>query len=350
MSLKIEKLSKKWENFSIKNVNLEIEEGEYFVILGPTGAGKTLLLELIAGFYKPDSGRILLDGKDITMLSPEKRKIGYVPQNYMLFPHMTVEENIEFGLKMQNVPIVERLKTVEWVLKLLGLTQLRKRLPETLSGGEKQKTALARALVIKPKILLLDEPLSALDINTQKKLRNELKALHEKLRITTIYVTHNQFEAYYLAEKIAIMNEGTIVQAGSPEEVFKKPKNDFIARFIGFENLFEGKILSNNNGIAIIDVCGIKFEAITSKVGKCIVGIRPDDIIVSLHPLNSSIRNVLKGKISDFIDMGSLVNLIVKVNELSFIALITKRSFIDMKLDRGKDVYIAFKASSIHVI
>lgn len=350
MSIYIENVSKKWESFSIRNVDLKIANGEYFVILGPTGAGKTLLLELIAGFHKPDSGAIWIDNLNVTHLPPEKREVGFVPQEYVLFPHMTVYENVEFGLRVRKVPKAERKRTVEEILEFMGLFHLRNRLPMTLSGGEQQKTALARALVIKPKILLLDEPLSALDTNTRKKMQNELKELHKELRITTIHVTHDQIEAFTLANRLAIMREGMIVQTGSPQKVFRKPKDDFVARFVGFENLFEGKIVENREGIAKIDIGGVFVEAVTEKTGKCTVGIRPDDIIVSKRPLKSSMRNVLRGKISDFIDMGSLVSLIVEIDGLSFVTLITKRSFAEMRLDHGEEVYISFKASSIHII
>lgn len=346
----MENLSKKWENFSIHDVSLRVANDEYFVILGPTGAGKTLLLELIAGFHKPDSGKIWINDMDVTAFPPEKRGIGFVPQEYMLFPHMTVAENVEFGLKMHDTPQAERKKIVEEMLEFMGLSHVRDRLPMTLSGGERQKTALARALVIKPKILLLDEPLSALDVNTQKKLRNELKKLHEELKITTVHVTHNQVEALILADHLAVMRNGTIIQSGSPEQVFHKPKDDFVARFVGFENLFDGKILENRGGVAKIDIGGVTVEAVTEKVENCTVGIRPDDIIVSKRPFKSSIRNTLKGKLLDFVDMGSLVSLIVNVDNASFVALITKRSFLEMKLRKGSEVYLSFKASAVHVI
>ena len=350
MSVYIENVTKKWENFSICNVELKVAKGEYFVVLGPTGAGKTLLLELIAGFHKPDSGRIWIDNMDVTFLPPEKRGVGFVPQEYMLFPHMTVFENVEFGLKVRKVPKAERERRVEQTLEFMGLSHLRDRLPMTLSGGEQQKTALARALVIEPKILLLDEPLSALDTNTRKKMQKELKKIHEELKVTTIHVTHDQIEAFVLANRLAVMKDGTIIQTGSPEQVFRRPKDDFVARFVGFENLFDGKIVENKKGIAKIDIGGVIVEAITRKNGNCTVGIRPDDIIISKSPFKSSMRNVLRGKISDFIDMGSLISLMVEVNGLSFVTLITKRSFIEMKLDRGKEIYISFKASSVHVI
>ncbi|MDI6846942.1 MAG: tungstate ABC transporter ATP-binding protein WtpC [Candidatus Bathyarchaeia archaeon] len=350
MSIRVESLSRKWENFSIHDVSLRVADGEYFIVLGPTGAGKTLLLELIAGFHKLDSGKIWINNVDVTGFPPEKRGIGFVPQEYMLFPHMTVAENVEFGLKMHNVPQAERQKMVKETLEFMGLSHMHGRHPMTLSGGEQQKTALARALVIKPKILLLDEPLSALDISTQKKMQNELKRIHEELKITTVHVTHNQVEAFILADRLAIMNDGTTIQTGSPEQVFHKPKDDFVARFVGFENLFNGKILETQGGVAKIDIGGVMVEAVTERVGGCMIGVRPDDIIVSKQPFKSSMRNTLKGKFVDFVDMGSLVSLIVNVNGASFVALITKRSFLEMKLKKGSEVYLLFKASAVHVI
>ncbi len=348
--INVKNLYKSWKDFSLKDINLEVKEEEYFVILGPTGAGKTLLLETIAGFHHPERGEIWIGGENVTDFPPEKRRIGFVYQNYMLFPHMTVKENIEFGLKMRGVPQAERERMVNEVLELVGLTHLRNRFPKTLSGGEQQKTALARALVIKPKILLLDEPLSALDINTQKMLREELKRLHKKLRITTLHVTHNHFEAYMLADRVAVMRDGAIVQVGSPREVFHKPSDEFVARFVGFENLFDGRVIKSREDVAIIDIGGVFIEAVTFHTGNCKIGVRPDDIVISRVPLKSSMRNILKGKIVDYIDMGALVNLRVNVNGVPFIALITKRSFMEMTLKIGDEVYIAFKASSVHVM
>jgi len=305
---------------------------------------------LIAGFHKPDGGRIFIDEEDVTALSPEKRRLGFVPQNYMLFPHMTVAGNVEFGLKMHGIPPADRKRAVDEILELTGLTHLRERRPNTLSGGEQQKTALARALVIKPKILLLDEPLSALDVNTQKTLRGELKRLQRKLAVTTVHVTHNHYEAYVLADKLAVMKDGAIIQTGTPEQVFRKPRDDFVARFVGFENLFEGKVVEDRGGVAAIDIGGVVIEAVTPKRGRCTVGVRPDDVIVSKTPLRSSMRNSLKGKIADYIDVGSLVSLMVNVKGVSFVALITKVSFEEMKLRKGEEVHLAFKASAVHVM
>lgn len=350
VSICVEDLSKKWKNFSIHDVSLRVANGEYFVILGPTGAGKTLLIELLAGFHKLDSGKIWISDVDVTAFPPERRGIGFVPQEYTLFPHMTVAQNVEFGLKMRNIQQSERKKIVKEMLEFMELSNMCDRLPMTLSGGEEQKTALARALIIKPEILLLDEPLSALDVNTQKKMRNELRKLHEEMRITTIHVTHNQVEAIILADHLAIMKDGTIIQTGSPEQVFHKPKDEFVARFVGFENLFAGKIIENHEGIAEIDIGGVTIEAVTEKTENCVVGVRPDDIILSKRPFRSSIRNTLKGKLTDFVDMDSLVRLAVSVDNAYFVALITKRSFLEMKLKKGSEVYLSFKASAVHVI
>ena len=348
--IKIKDLQKSWKDFSLKNINLEVKNKEYLVILGPTGAGKTLLLEMIVGFHSPDSGEIWINGENVTDSPPEKRKVGFVYQDYMLFPHMTVRENVEFGLKMHGIPPVERKKAANDVLELTGLMRLRDRFPNTLSGGEQQKTALARALIIKPKVLLLDEPLSALDVSTQKRLRGELKRLHEELRITTVHVTHDQVEAFVLADRLAVMRDGAIVQTGSPEEVFHKPRDDYVARFVGFENLFDGEVVENQKNVAKIDIGGVIIEAVTEKVGKCVVGVRPDDIIVSKRLFKSSVRNTLKGAITDFVDMDAFASLIVSVGNSSFAALITKRSFLEMRLKKGSEVYLSFKASAVHVI
>lgn len=348
--IKIKDLHKSWKDFSLKNINLEVKNKEYLVILGPTGAGKTLLLEMIVGFHSPDSGEIWINGENVTDSPPEKRKVGFVYQDYMLFPHMTVKENVEFGLKMHGIPPAERKKATNDVLELTGLIPLRDRFPNTLSGGEQQKTALARALIIKPEVLLLDEPLSALDVNTQKKLQSELKRLHEELEITTVHVTHNQVEAFILADRLAVMKDGAIVQTGSPEQVFHKPRDDYVARFVGFENLFDGEVIENQKNVAKIDIGGVVIEAVTEKVGKCVVGVRPDDIIVSERLFKSSVRNTLKGTIMDFVDMDAFVSLIVSVDNSSFAALITKRSFLEMRLKKGSEVYLSFKASAVHVI
>lgn len=230
--ISIKGLSRDWgHEFSLKKIDLKIEKNEYFVLLGPTAAGKTLLLELIAGFYAPDRGEIWIDGVRATHLPPEKRRVGFVYQDYALFPHMTVRDNVEFGLRLKGRLDAE--KRAKELMEKFGVSYLAERKPNTLSGGEKQRVAIARALAIDPEVLLLDEPLSALDRRTQEQTRAELKRVQEETGITAVHVTHNQAEAILLADRIGLMMEGELVQVGTAEEVFTRPATRKVAEFLG---------------------------------------------------------------------------------------------------------------------
>lgn len=346
--ISIENLSKSWAEFSIKEINLDIGEQEYFVILGPTGAGKTLLLELIAGFHQPEEGLIKINNREITQLPPEEREIGFVYQDYSLFPHLTVKENMEFGLKLRggSSKIGENTHRI---MDLLGISHLADRYPRTLSGGEQQKTALARTLVLDPKVLLLDEPLSALDAPTQERMRIELKKIHRKTGVTTIHVTHNREEASLLGEEIGVMHNGQIIQVGKPDEIFRKPKTEFIADFVGAENIFDGES-KVEEGIAKINIGNnVEIVGVSERPGKVKACIRPEEIIISKKPVKSSGRNLLRGEISEILDQGATVKLNVNVGR-EFSVTITKKSYQDMGLEVGEKVYLAFKASSVHVI
>lgn len=347
--LSVRNLSKKWAGFSLKNINLNVRDREYFAVLGPTGAGKTLLLELIAGFHRPDKGEIWLNDQNFTDLPPEKRAVGFVYQDYSLFPHLTVEENVGFGLRLRKIQKSEARKKMQRTMCMLNISGLAKRYPKTLSGGEQQKTALARALVLDPRVLLLDEPLSAVDARARERLRKELKNIHEKFGITTIHVTHDHEEAVLLGDRIGLMNNGRIIQAGDPDEIFRRPKSEFIASFVGVENIFKGRSRAKG-GIARIDIGnGVEVEAVSEKAGDVKACIRPEEIIVSKRPVKSSGRNMLKGLISEVLDRGPTVRLKVDAGR-EFTVMITRRSFTDMKLKIGSMVYLAFKASSVHVI
>jgi len=245
--LELKKINKVFANkaIALKELNLFLPEGEVFGLLGPSGCGKTTALRIIAGLESPSNGQVILDGKDITKLPPEKRGIGFVFQDYALFPHLTVFQNVAFGLLARRVSNDQIQKKVKEVLKLVQISELANRLPKTLSGGQRQRTALARALVIEPKLLLLDEPLSALDAKLREILRQELRILLKKLKITTLFVTHDQVEALTLGDRIGIMQAGELVQIGTPQTVYKQPVNSFIANFIGNANFFSGKIISD---------------------------------------------------------------------------------------------------------
>lgn len=347
--IRIENLSKDLGEFFLRDVSLEIDDGEYFMVLGPTGAGKTILLETIAGIYRADSGRIYLDEQDITDIPPRERNIGMVYQDYTLFPFLTVEENIGFGLKSRRVSKREIKRRVDELANLMGVFHLLHRYPGTLSGGEQQRIAIARALIMEPKVLLLDEPLSALDTQTSERLRQELKNVHSIMNTTIIHVTHSFEEAFLLGNRLAVMNKGEIVQVGTPNEVFRKPESKFAAEFLGVGNLFQGESRIDS-GIACIDVDGINIVSATLKPGSIHVSIRPEDILVSTKPIVSSARNSFKGKIASIVDVGTILKIAVDVGiDLPFVVAITKQSFDDMNLKTGKEVYITFKASAVHL-
>jgi len=349
--LVLENINKKWDEFQLIDLNLEIKNGEFFVVLGPSGAGKTLLIEVIAGIHYPDSGRILFNKRDITYLPPEKRKIGFVFQDYALFPHKRVWQNIEYGLNIRKIPLREKLEQIERMMKQIGILNIAKRYPDTLSGGEQQRVALARALIVKPNLFLLDEPLSALDHNMRLKLREEILNIQREMKITTVYVTHDRIEAITLADRIAIMNEGKVIQVGTPHEIFRSPKNEFVAQFTGFENIFEGvSKYEPITKLSLIDCGDFEIQAATSKVGKVKACVRPEDVAISLNAPKSSVRNMLQGKILAFQDQGPVVKVKIGIgNENEISALITHQSFIDLNLNLNSVVIVGFKAAAIQV-
>jgi len=237
--IRLESVEKRFgDRVVISPLSLEVEEGEFLTLLGPSGCGKTTLLRIIAGFETPTSGEVLLDGKPITHLPPYRRDMNMVFQHYALFPHMTVEENIRFGMRMKKLPPEEQNRRLEEALAYTNLSEYRRRKPHELSGGQQQRVAVARAIVNKPRVLLLDEPLSALDYQLRRKLQVELKNLQRDLGITFVYVTHDQEEAMAMSDRIAVMNRGVIEQVGTPEEIYLRPRTLFVAMFVGENNLF----------------------------------------------------------------------------------------------------------------
>jgi ABC-type Fe3+/spermidine/putrescine transport system ATPase subunit len=243
MTIRAEHLNYAVGAFSLRDASLSIETGEYFVLLGPPGSGKSVFLECLCGLRTPNSGQVFQSGRDVTFIEPRERSIGYVPQDYALFPHLTVEENIGFGLKSRGWDRLRRRQRVEELTEMLGITPLLQRLPTGLSGGEKQRTALARALAPSPEVLLLDEPVSALDEATRERICGELRRLLKEYKISAVHVSHNLEEAFSVADRCGLMNEGQFQQIGTPAELLRQPRNEFVARFMRCENLFSGKVL-----------------------------------------------------------------------------------------------------------
>lgn len=346
--IRIENLFKDWKEFKLRDINLDIDQGEYFIILGPSGAGKTLLLEIIAGIWKPDKGKIHIKGLDFTKAPPEKRGIGIVYQDYMLFPHKTVYENIAFGLKLRNYSTGDIESKVKELMELLDIEKLSNRYPRTLSGGEKQRVAIARAIIIQPNVLLLDEPLSSLHKHAQKEVIGELKRINKAFGITILHVTHNFDEALALADRIAIMNKGRICQVGTPDSIFRKPESKFVADFVGVENLIKGTAGEFNEGVTPIKTGSLTIYSVTKKQGDVYMSIRPEDITISIEKISSSARNMIKGRVKEIVDVMSLIHLVIDAGEL-FTVFMTRKSFNDMQINVGMHVWMNFKASAVHV-
>jgi molybdopterin-binding protein len=334
--------------FILEDISLDIEEGEYFIILGPTGAGKTVLLESIAGLYPVKSGEIWLRGKEVTSVEPEKRRISIVYQDHVLFPHLSVKDNLIFGLRMHKAKADTEKDRLNWVAELLGIGSLLHRRPDTLSGGEKQKVALGRAIITQPELLLVDEPLSSLDPETRESVQQELRKLHRALGITILHVTHDFEEAIALGNRIAVIGEGHLMQVGTPEEVFRHPNSEFVARFAMTRNIFVGKAERKPSGDTIFKVDGTEFIIATDVDGTHHASIRPEDILISSEPIRSSARNCFPGTITNVVDKGSTLYVTVSIPP-GLSCLVTRHSFQEMELREGKRVYITFKASSIHL-
>lgn len=277
----------------LDDISLNIRKGEFVTLLGPSGCGKTTTLRLIAGFLSPDEGEILLDGKDISSIPPYKRPFNTVFQRYALFPHLDVYDNIAFGLKLQKVPSDEIDSKVRKVLKLVSMTDYEDRDVSTLSGGQQQRVAIARAIVNQPKILLLDEPLAALDLKMRKDMQIELKEMHNELGITFIYVTHDQEEALTLSDTIVVMNEGRIQQIGSPVDIYNEPQNSFVADFIGESNILNGTMICDRK----VEFIGHGFDCVDEGFGENVpvdVVIRPEDIYIMNQLEGAQFSGVVK--------------------------------------------------------
>ena len=284
--LEIRGVSKKFGDFiAVNNVDLDIYQGELFCLLGGSGCGKTTLLRMLAGFEKPSSGQILIDGQDMSEVPPYKRPTNMMFQNYALFPHMTVEKNIAFGLEQDGISKAEVSDKIDSILKLVELQDYKKRRPQQLSGGQRQRVALARALVKQPKLLLLDEPLSALDKKLREQTQFELINIQDKVGVTFVVVTHDQEEAMTLSTRIAVMDRGRFIQTGTPTEIYEYPRDRFVADFIGSANILDGKVVSNLEGTIEVSTYLGKFSfksnSNISEGSDLFVGLRPEKISIS---------------------------------------------------------------------
>jgi len=300
---------------AVDNLNLVIEDGELLTLLGPSGCGKTTTLRCIAGFEEPQSGHIYFDEQDVTFLPPEKKDIGMVFQNYALFPHMTIFDNVAFGLRMRKVPKREIKRKVGEVLQMVHLQGYEDRYPRQLSGGEQQRVALARALVIEPKLLLLDEPLANLDAKLREEMRFFIRSVQKEVNITTVYVTHDQAEAMVIADKVAVMFEGKIRQIGKPDEIYKYPVDQRVANFIGLVNLVPGKVekfhLKGLYSIKIStgDIIRCKYEGNLSQGDKIVLIIRPESI--KLAPIEEKVAklgNCFEAEVKEKVYLGNVMD------------------------------------------
>jgi spermidine/putrescine transport system ATP-binding protein len=292
---------------AVDHVTMQIRDGEFFSLLGPSGCGKTTSLRMIAGFELPTDGRILIHGKEMSQVPAFQRPINTVFQQYALFPHMTVEQNIEFGLQMKGVPRAERIKRVAEALKMVRLPGMEMRRPKQLSGGQQQRIALARALVNKPEVLLLDEPLGALDLKLRKEMQLELKTLQREVGITFIYVTHDQEEALTMSDRIAVMSGGHVLQIGAPQEIYERPANKFVADFIGETNFLDGVVKSQNASLVEVELGGTGIVFVESSRafanGQFVsVAVRPEKL-----RLNATVDgdNSLRGRVEEVIYIGT---------------------------------------------
>ncbi len=344
--LSVKNLTKIFGNYkAVDNVNFDIKNGEFFSLLGPSGCGKTTIIRMIAGFEPPNGGDILIDGKSIVNIPIEKREIGVVFQNYALFSNMKVKDNIIYGLKIRKKPKKEIEEILNYYLNLMGLEKLSDRFPHELSGGQQQRVALARALAIKPKLLLLDEPLSNLDLKLREEMREELMRIKNIEKITIIYVTHDQSEALYLADKIAVMNAGKICQFDSPKNIYNSPKNLFTAKFVGDTNIFSKEriisLLNKNNNRNDI------FEIIKNYKDNQLFSIRPEKIKIADNFKEDKENNIVffEGLLIKYRFSGVLSSLIIKIDEEEPIQAYSYDN--DFKYFEDKKLKIYFSANNL---
>ena len=348
--LTIEDLSINLGEFHLKGISFELDKADYLTIIGPTGAGKTILLESIIGFWKPDSGRIFLEQEDITQELPERRRIGIVYQDYALLPHFTVFKNIAYGLrKMQKDNIKDKIVDIA---SSLGIDHLLQRKPTTLSGGEQQRVALARALIVEPRLLLMDEPLSALDPKTRRETRILLKRAIQKRGTTVIHITHDMKDVWALANKVAVFREGSMLQFGELNEVFRRPKSEFIADFVG-ATVLNGRVKESNDGVSVVEIDGFQLLSLDhAQPGTQVkIAIRPEDIIVTkTFPRQISAQNILEARLDEIVREGNTCILKLVFHHTCLDVLVANNAVDRLELQCGDAVYAIIKGAHVRIV
>ena len=354
--LRLQQLGKNFGDFvAVEDVDIHIRRGEFLTLLGPSGSGKTTLLMMIAGFLDPTGGEISLDGRPITNLAPEKRNFGMVFQGYALFPHMTVRQNIAYPLEVRKLPGAEIKSRVEEMLDLVQLGRFGDRLPRQLSGGQQQRVALARALSFGPEILLLDEPLGALDKKLRGEVQGQLKELHRKVGTTFIYVTHDQEEALSMSDRVVIMDHGRTVQVGSPAELYERPTTVFAADFLGNSNFLSGTVISAARDSVTYEIAGHRFQQGTPDFeiapGETLVlALRPEKIDIVAAAGRKADGNVLAGQITDFTYLGSALEVTVLTEGVGEVTVEVSAWRNDLALETGQQVHLSWPSDAAVIV
>jgi molybdate/tungstate transport system ATP-binding protein len=343
--IQIQNLCVRFSGFALQDICLTLENGEFFSLLGPTGAGKTLILESIAGLVQPSAGRIWIGARDVTRLPPEKRGVGIVYQDQALFPHLNVRENISFGLRYHRNSSGCQSLSLETLVSHLGLSQLLDRSVQDLSGGEKQRVALARALAIDPAVLLLDEPLSSLDPNFREEIRQLLKDIHEQTAITVLMVTHDFTEAHFLSQRVAIINAGRLEQVGSVESVFMQPATPFVAEFVGMKNIFAAKFSGR-----LAQVGKLSFQVRPQNSRHSRIAIRPEHIRLFTTRPGDEMPNQMEGIIAYIRNQGVYSDVGVDVSGLELQAILTTSDLHTIQLFPGQRVFMCVFPENIHAV
>ncbi len=347
--LELQSVSVTRGSFSLKEINFFVNKGEILTVLGENGSGKTTLLNTIAGFIKPDSGRILINGRDIVHLPPSERGVGYVFQTLALFPHMNVAANILYGTRFHKISNVkDRLGKIS---SLLRISHIMDRYINTLSGGEKQKVALAMTLILQPEVLLMDEPIAALSPREKSRIIDELKTVFKRLSQTVVFVTHNVSEAYRIGGRIGVMENGRILQIGNSDEIVYHPVSHSVASIFGEVNKFKVRVESCNSGMCSAELGnGMVFFLGDFKVcEKILLFIRPEDILLKTVSTKTSARNNFSGIVKDISFAGPLVRVVVESGQ-TFIVLISKQSFEELAIKKRKPVFLSFKLTAVHAV